>query len=406
MKMKNLLFIVLMIPLFAFAQPTSQTFNANGNYVVPIGYSAELKVEVWGSGAGGSSATPGGGGGGGAYAQKIYMTVLPGSYPVVVGLGGTANGAGNSSIYNGALTANGGATSAGLSGGLGGSASGGDINNSGGAGGTGIDLTGTNNDAGGGGGGSANSMGPGTAGGDATSGVGGSGGSGSGVGGTGAAGGTDATAGGSIGAGGAGRGKNSTSASAGAAGRVTVSVLSFLPVELISFSAILERNQVFLAFKTATEYNNDYFSIERSADGKAFTSIGELDGQGTSTEIQNYSFSDERPLKGLNYYRLSQVDYDGKSEYSKIVSVTNGRTGTVTIAPSPAVDEINISFDAAITAESRYEVFDQSGKVVLNGDVGEDAEVLDLDVSYLMTGIYALRVINDREVMTKQFFKQ
>jgi len=35
----------------------------------------------------------------------------------------------------------------------------------------------------------------------------------------------------------------------------------------------------------------------------------------------NYSEKDEAPLHGISYYRLKQMDYDGKTSYSRVVTV-------------------------------------------------------------------------------------
>jgi hypothetical protein len=79
---------------------------------------------------------------------------------------------------------------------------------------------------------------------------------------------------------------------------------------------------VFLEWVTKSERNNDYFSIERSEDGKIFETIKQINGAGNSTKKLHYDFTDYSPLRGTNYYRLKQTDYDGKSEYSKIITIT------------------------------------------------------------------------------------
>jgi hypothetical protein len=81
------------------------------------------------------------------------------------------------------------------------------------------------------------------------------------------------------------------------------------------------KNTVSLKWSTASETNNDYFQIERSADGIQFTPIINVNGAGSSTKTLTYSTSDTYPLEGLSFYRLKQVDYDGQFSYSEIVSV-------------------------------------------------------------------------------------
>lgn len=102
---------------------------------------------------------------------------------------------------------------------------------------------------------------------------------------------------------------------------VTVSPSLPLPVELISFNAFVKNNCVSLEWYTATELNNDYFVIEKSGDASSFEEIGRVTGAGTSSEIHQYTFTDPDLHSGIFFYRLKQVDYDGKYEFSSVVSV-------------------------------------------------------------------------------------
>jgi hypothetical protein len=176
-----------------------------------------------------------------------------------------------------------------------------------------------------------------------------------------------------------------------------------LPVTLMSFTGKLEAGTSLLSFSTATERNNSHFIIERSADGKVFENIGRVAGNGNSTSRKDYTFEDKRPLKGINYYRLKQVDFDGKFEYSAVVSVQNGRTGNITIAPSPATDLVQVRFEESTEEAGRYEVYDATGRLVLNGEVMAESNVLEMNVSALVPGIYSLRLQNGRTAVTKQF---
>jgi hypothetical protein len=89
-----------------------------------------------------------------------------------------------------------------------------------------------------------------------------------------------------------------------------------LPVNLISFAVKKSFNEVQCDWETASEINNNYFTVERSADGLMWTSIGTLKGAGNSTVVHAYRFADRMPLNGDSYYRLKQTDFDGASKYS------------------------------------------------------------------------------------------
>ena len=167
-----------------------------------------------------------------------------------------------------------------------------------------------------------------------------------------------------------------------------------LPVELLSFTAESKYNFVELSWSTASELNNDYFMIERSADAEYFTSIGRVKGSGTTNETRQYGFTDNNPAVGTSYYRLKQVDLDGRFEYSKTVAVKFDRSENLIIAPIPVDNLMTVYFDAEISISSYLQIVNNKGTVVLT----EELEVfngnnkLDIDVSGLLPGIYFVKV--------------
>lgn len=94
-----------------------------------------------------------------------------------------------------------------------------------------------------------------------------------------------------------------------------------LPIELLSFSAYKLSNGVQLEWETASEKNNDFFTIYRSNNGLQFEPLVTISGSGTTNEIHEYSFTDYSIFGGMTYYKLSQTDYDGTVSYSHIISV-------------------------------------------------------------------------------------
>lgn len=181
--------------------------------------------------------------------------------------------------------------------------------------------------------------------------------------------------------------------------------LSALPIKLNSFNAKLLGSTTLLSFSTATELNNSHFAIERSADARNFTEIGRVQGAGTTQVPQSYTFTDEKPLAGTNYYRLRQVDFDGTESFSPVVSVVFGKTGSISIAPSPATDRVHIQLEAALTNDGRWQVFDNTGRQVLSGNWEAESADFDLDVNVLPEGMYTFRLAVGTQVQVKQFRK-
>lgn len=98
-----------------------------------------------------------------------------------------------------------------------------------------------------------------------------------------------------------------------------------LPIELIFFSAIVEGIYVVFTWETASELNNDYFTIEQSFNTVDFYPVARIQGAGTVDYNQHYSYTSTQSKYGLQYFRLSQTDYDGTQSSSNIISVVVGK---------------------------------------------------------------------------------
>jgi hypothetical protein len=96
-----------------------------------------------------------------------------------------------------------------------------------------------------------------------------------------------------------------------------------LPIELLYFKGKNKGDVNHLYWSTASEMNNDYFTIEKSYNGFDFYEIDRFDGSGYSTNQINYEFIDNKIKQSIVYYKLKQTDYDGKFKYSDVISVDN-----------------------------------------------------------------------------------
>lgn len=174
------------------------------------------------------------------------------------------------------------------------------------------------------------------------------------------------------------------------------------PVELLSFMLSKESNQVLLHWQTASEINNDYFSIERSSDGQHFSTIGHVKGAGNSLSGLRYTFADVQPLAGLNYYRLKQVDFDGSVSYSEIKTISWLSSTDVLLYPNPAEEHFTV---IAPTRIENIEVSDVVGHVVLLQH-NLSSQELKIDLNSLPGGIYLVRIRTGSETVVKSFLKK
>ncbi|MDQ3191330.1 MAG: T9SS type A sorting domain-containing protein [Bacteroidota bacterium] len=141
---------------------------------------------------------------------------------------------------------------------------------------------------------------------------------------------------------------------------------SVLPIELLSFQAIIQDNIVVLEWKTASEINNDFFTIEKTTNGKEFIEVIKEKGAGNSNTILTYTIKDENPFSGLSYYRLKQTDFDEKYSYSDLVSVKFDKkeSASVNVYPNPlqSGSMLNVKIAGEIDKEVLIVVVDMAGK--------------------------------------------
>ncbi|MDZ7624276.1 MAG: YCF48-related protein [Ignavibacteriaceae bacterium] len=94
-----------------------------------------------------------------------------------------------------------------------------------------------------------------------------------------------------------------------------------VPVELTSFTAAADGNEVLLSWTTQTELNNSGFEIYRLTHGTDWHKITFIPGYGSSTEPKDYFYTDRDVKNGNYFYQLKQIDYNGRYEFSNVISV-------------------------------------------------------------------------------------
>jgi len=182
-----------------------------------------------------------------------------------------------------------------------------------------------------------------------------------------------------------------------------------LPIKLLSFSGKERPSSIHLSWHTATEQNNDYMAVERSADGVKFEELGRVKGAGTTEQPQEYRFVDDNPIRGLNYYRLRQVDFDGAFEYHKTISVLFESKGSglgVQAWPNPAQAILQARWAADAGQPTMLRLFDASGRLMAEHRVAAGAGSFDVPLNALPAGLYFLQVRHGQEVEVMRFWKE
>ncbi|MCC3154536.1 T9SS type A sorting domain-containing protein [Hymenobacter sp. BT770] len=186
-----------------------------------------------------------------------------------------------------------------------------------------------------------------------------------------------------------------------------------LPVELISFVALpTNRQTVLLRWATASEKNNASFTVERSADGKTFSTIRTVPGAGNTQARTNYELADEHPMSGTGYYRLRQNDFDGASTYSlvRVVAPDGIQGNSLEVYPGRTAQEWVIS--STLPAETllkgkAVQVFDALGRMQPVPCVADAALPgrWTLDLHTLPAGIYIVRLLTSSGPLSQRIAK-
>ena len=140
-----------------------------------------------------------------------------------------------------------------------------------------------------------------------------------------------------------------------------------LPVEISSFTSLVNGRSVTLNWSTSTETNNSGFAIERSS-GDEWKYAGFVNGNGTASTLNNYSFTDNTLNTGSYSYRLKQIDFNGNYEYHNLSGeVVIGVPSIFSLSqnyPNPFNPSTKIDFDIPADASVSLSLYDMQGKLI------------------------------------------
>jgi len=182
-----------------------------------------------------------------------------------------------------------------------------------------------------------------------------------------------------------------------------------LPITLIEFTAKAEGKKVRLDWVTGSEENNDFFTVERSIDGKKFEKVFAKDGAGNSKTNLYYFGYDNKPYTGISYYRLKQTDFDGKFVYSDIISVNvqgENRTSELNLRvyPNPVSNQLlhvdlhaqnNATYTMCIINEIGQQIFTDTYDALVGNNNYE------IHLPNVVPGMYVLEIKNDKDIVVE-----
>lgn len=187
---------------------------------------------------------------------------------------------------------------------------------------------------------------------------------------------------------------------------------SSLPIELLYFKGICQNKNVLLDWKTATETNNEFFTVARSSNGIDFTDIAVLKGAGNSTRPLYYNYIDPAIPDSFDllYYRLQQTDFNGKTSFSHIVSVPVFKNSDFHISYDLNSEEL--IFQNTFSKEGYFtiDIIDILERSMYHKDIemsGKGDRVFSIKISLPAEGIYIAKIsgANGNMINQSKFFK-
>ena len=165
---------------------------------------------------------------------------------------------------------------------------------------------------------------------------------------------------------------------------VQSSIADSLSVDALSLS-IRGGNKIVLNWNFNKTRTPDYFSIERSCNGKDFETISTLKvGQSGSS----FEWIDEAPCKGKNLYRVKTTAPSGEIAYSTTSSVFIAGDVSFRFYPNPVDNVLIIRSESAIDVQ----IIDAMGKLRISQNKIQGLQIIN--VSTLEKGVYLLRISN------------
>jgi hypothetical protein len=160
-----------------------------------------------------------------------------------------------------------------------------------------------------------------------------------------------------------------------------------LPIELLSFTVECQQLKGLVKWSTASEADNDYFTIEKSNDLENWQEIATIDGAGNSTSLINYTFEIENPLKEKSgYYRLKQTDFNGQYSYSdkQFFQFCADSKVHLIVFPNPVKNKLQFRYDENLEELISIKIYPISGG---EGLVIEKSNN-EIDLSEMNSGVY------------------
>lgn len=175
-----------------------------------------------------------------------------------------------------------------------------------------------------------------------------------------------------------------------------------LPMKLIYFVAYPSMEENILKWQIASESNVDYYTLEKSRDGINWSTYVSVDSKGNSNDLIDYQLTDPDPIEGIVYYKLTQFDNDGKTGFSKILSLTTDQNTELSIFPNPSNEFVTVELQK--NHSYKYlKLVDATGKMLDQITIGDELSIkITLPEE---KGYYFIQAVSDDNANTYKMIK-
>ena len=183
-----------------------------------------------------------------------------------------------------------------------------------------------------------------------------------------------------------------------------------LPVSISYFNAAKGNGFNTLNWQAACSTDKAVFEIERSTDGRNFTTINTV----TATQAQcaqSVNYVDNTSLTGTVFYRIKSVDINGKASYSVIIKLGAQQSDMkfAGVLPNPVSNVAQLNIVTSKKDNVELSILSMEGKTVQRSTVQlqPGSSILSLDVANLQKGLYIIKgVFGNGETSSIKFVKQ
>lgn len=186
---------------------------------------------------------------------------------------------------------------------------------------------------------------------------------------------------------------------------IHVTLAVTLPVSLNGFDVQLQNCEAYLRWNVADATNFREFVVERSDDGRQFTTLTTINYDAATA---SYQYIDKGVPEGLSFYRLKLIDLDGRFDYSNVIQArTQCNRGGITVYPTITKGLVWVNLPETYR-ETRIEVYTSLGQLMKSPNTVNEGNtgLHKLQLSGLTQGYYFIKISYKGGAQTFKVFYQ